>query len=186
MSAQAEPGLGARRVRLGAVVAIAVAVGFGAWLLLKDDGGGSSERAASRPSEASVSDLEALANSLGHPIYWAGGRPGARYELTRTADENVYVRYLSPSAELGVPRPNYLTVGTYPFRRAVAALRRLARPKRAVSAQLERGGIAVAGKRESTNAYFAYPGEGVQVEVFDPRPGRALRLVTSGRIVPVD
>jgi hypothetical protein len=33
--------------------------------------------------------------------------------------------------------------------------------------------------------YVAYPGTGIQVEVYDPAPGAALRLVSSQRIVPV-
>jgi hypothetical protein len=166
------------------VLAVAVAIGVGAWLLLKDDDG-SSEPAAEGPSAASVDDLRALTNGVGHPIYWAGTRPGSQYELTRTANGNIYVRYLSTNAEIGAPRPDYLTVGTYPFRGAVNTLRRLARRRRAVSARLEGGGFAVASGRRSLNAYLAYPGGDLQVEVFHPTPGRALRLVTSGRIVPV-
>ena len=36
-----------------------------------------------------------------------------------------------------------------------------------------------------TNVYFAYPKQPYQVEVFDPKPGRALRLVLAGRVEPV-
>jgi hypothetical protein len=33
--------------------------------------------------------------------------------------------------------------------------------------------------------YFSYPHEDVQVEVYDPEPGRALNLVKTGVIRPV-
>jgi hypothetical protein len=173
-----------RRVRLGAVLAIAIAVGVGAWLVLKD-GDDSSEQAAAGPSAATLEDLRALTTEVGHPVYWAGSRAGSRYELTRTANGNIYIRYLPLTAALGAPRPDYLTVGTYPFRRAVPTLRRLARRQRAVSVRLEGGGFAVASGRRALNAYLAYPGADVQVEVFHPTPGRALQLVRSGRVVPL-
>src|SRR5919201_2839756 len=43
---------------------------------------------------ASVEQLKALASALGHRIYWAGARKSVTYELTRTKDGSVYVRYL--------------------------------------------------------------------------------------------
>jgi hypothetical protein len=173
-----------RGVRVGAVLTVAVAIGVIAWLLLKD-GDDSPEQAGSGPSAASLEDLRALTNSVGHPVYWAGSRAGSRYELTQTAGGNIYIRYLPLTAALGAPRPDYLTVGTYPFRRAVPTLRRLARRQRAVSARLEGGGFAVASGPRARNAYLAYPGADVQVEVFHPTPGRALQLARSGRIAPL-
>jgi hypothetical protein len=29
-----------------------------------------------------------------HPVYWAGPRPSYTYELTRTSDGRIFVRYL--------------------------------------------------------------------------------------------
>src|SRR6476646_5979771 len=65
---------------------------------------GSASTTASRPSATvngttvqavSVSELRALPTVLGHPLYWAGPRAGTTYELTRSPDGRVYVRYLS-------------------------------------------------------------------------------------------
>ena len=36
-----------------------------------------------KPTAASVDELKSLASKLGHPIYWAGARPGYTYELTQ-------------------------------------------------------------------------------------------------------
>src|SRR6266511_3847988 len=84
-----------RRLRLGAVIAIAVAAGFIAWLVLKDDDNEPSTPARSPAVAASVADLRALPKSVGHPIYWAGRKPGQTYELTQTSSGNIYIRYLT-------------------------------------------------------------------------------------------
>jgi hypothetical protein len=172
-----------RRLRLGAVLAAAVVVAFVAWLILKDDDNGGSKRA--KPTAASVSDLQSVSNSVGHPIYWAGRRAGETYELTQTPGGNVYIRYLPAGSEIGAPRPDYLTVGTYPFPRAYATLQRLARKRDAVSRTIPGNGLVVSTNATARNAYFAYRGQELQVEVYDPQPGRAIRLASSGQIKPV-
>ena len=177
-----------RRLRLGAIIAVAVAVGFLAWLILKDgDDNKSNESAGGGPTAATVPQLRGLATSVGHPVYWAGARRSetATYELSRTSNGNIYIRYLPEGIGVGVPRPDYLTVGTYPFKNAINALKRLSRKQGTVTRQLKGGGLAVANAPGAQNIYFAYPGEDVQVEVFHPTAGRASQLVTSGRIVPV-
>jgi hypothetical protein len=177
-----------RRVRLGAIIAVAVAVAFVAWLILKDgDDNKSNESANGGPTAATVAQLRGLPTSVGHPVYWAGARrrDTATYELSRTSNGNIYIRYLPQDVSVGVPKPDYLTVGTYPFKNAIKALKRLSRKPNTVTRQLKGGGLAVANQPGAQNVYFAYPGEDVQVEVFHPIPGRALQMTTSGRIVPV-
>ena len=177
-----------RRFRLGAVIAVAIAIGFIAWLILKDgDDNKSNQSAGGGPTAASVAQLRGLPTSVGHPVYWAGARSSetATYELSRTSNGNIYIRYLPQGIGVGVPKPDYLTVGTYPFKKAINALKRLSRKQGTVTRQLKGGGLAVANSAGAQNIYFAYPGEDVQVEVFHPTPGRAQQLVTSGRIVPV-
>ena len=46
-------------------------------------------------------------------------------------------------------------------------------------------GLAVYRPSAVTNVYLAYPGVNYQVEVFDPAPERARRLVASGKVTPV-
>ena len=43
------------------------------------------------------------------------------------------------------------------------------------------GGLVV-GVAESHNAYIAYPGTDLQIEVYDPKAGRAFELATAGAI----
>jgi hypothetical protein len=121
------------------------------------------------------SELSQFASSLHHPLYWAGGRVGATYGLTRTGRDGFQVHY-APT------KRGALTVGTYAMADPVAAVRRSARAPGTRLVKLRRGGVAAVGV--PTDVHFAYPGQRVQVEVFDPS-GRALALVTTGRIVPV-
>jgi len=170
-------------VRITAAIALAVAVGIVLWLLLRDNG-------ANRPKQApaaavSMQRLDAFASSIGHPIYWVGPQSRFTYELSRTRDGRVYIRYLPPGVGIGNSNPKYLTVGTYPQRHAFATLRATAKKQGVHTVQLAGGGRAFQYKGRPTSVYLAYPGSEYQVEVFDPSPTRALQLITSGRVQPV-
>ena len=103
-----------RRFRLGAALAVAVALGFAGWLVLR--GGGEDNSRADQPVSSALtqSELRALPAETGHPVYWAGPRRGYSYEVTRPTDGNVYVRYLPPGVAAGDERPAFTTVGTSP------------------------------------------------------------------------
>jgi hypothetical protein len=190
------PGATGARFRLPAVprsraslialgVAAAVVLGVVIWLLVRGGGHGGKPAVRTRASAASIRRLDAFASSIGHPVYWAGSQPSYTYELSKTNDGRVYIRYLPPRVKVGTPSPNYLTVGTYPQRNAFATLRATAKTQGIRPIPLAGGGFAFQYKRRPTSVYLAYPGSNYQIEVFDPSPSRALRLVTSGRIKPV-
>jgi hypothetical protein len=150
--------------------------------------GGSEESKPSQRAPAaavSIQRLNAFASSVGHPIYWAGSQPRFTYELSRTKDGRVYIRYLPPGVKLGNRNPNYLTVGTYPQRHAFATVRAIAKKQGATLIHLAGGGLAFQYKSRPTSVYLAYPGADYQIEVFDPSPTRALQLVVSGQVKPV-
>jgi hypothetical protein len=173
------------RVRWAAVVAVSVLVAFIAWMLFK--GGGNEAKAPNRANAvaASVTQLAALPRKVGHAVYWAGAETGMTYELTQTSRGNVFVRYLPAGVELNDPRPNFLTIGTYPRRDAYEVLQRFSRQPRAVNRQLARGGLAVYSQDRPNSIYVAYPGQDLQVEVYDPSASQALRFVTSGKLRPI-
>jgi hypothetical protein len=179
------PSAQARRVRAGTALAVALAVAFGAWLVLRERGGDTPAPDGPVSSGASVSQLRALSDQAGHPVYWAGRLGNHTYELTRPTDGNVYVRYLPPGVRIGDPQPDYTTVGTYPRPRALRGLRRVSRQPGAVSFAVADGGIAVYSRDRPGSVYLAFPGEDVQVEVYDPAPRKARRLVRSGRVRPI-
>jgi hypothetical protein len=169
-------------MRLGALLAVGLAVFLVGWLIFGGDGGSSPANGASAASE---SELRSLAASSSAPVYWAGPRDGQTYELTRTTDGRVYVRYLPEDVEVGDPRPQFLTVGTYPRPNAWAELRRASREPGAVSRRLPNDGMMVFSRSRPTSVYVGFAGGRYQIEVYAPSPGSARKLVESGQIVPV-
>lgn len=181
----ARPEQGLRRLRIGAAIAVALVVAFAAWLIFRDGDDKSSEPQRPASSAASVAQLRTLPDETGHEIYWVGRRKGYTYELTRTTEGNVYVRYLPPGIQVGDDQPSYLTIGTYPRPKALNGLRRLARRSDNVSFAVEGGGLGVYSRGRPNSVYVAYPGDPVQVEVYDPSAQRARKLAREGRVRPV-
>jgi hypothetical protein len=179
---------GLARVRLGAVLAVAIAAGFIAWAAIGGSGGGGSssppKRAGTGPVALSYGGLRTLAGVLGQPIYWVGRKPGAFYELRQTSEGKAYVRYLPAGVKAGDPRP-LLTIGTYPMTNAFSVTRAAARGPGSTQLQTGNGAVAFQGRASKTNAYVAFPGSRYQIEVYSPVPGQARSLVTSGAVRPV-
>jgi hypothetical protein len=174
-----------RTVLIAAAVVLAVAIGLVLWLTLRGGGEEASPQRRAPASASSIQRLNAFASSVGHPIYWVGSQPSFTYELSRTKDGRVYIRYLPTGAKLGNPNPNYLTVGTYPQPNAFATLRATAKKQGIRTLHLAGGGLAFQYKNRPTSVYLAYPGSDYQIEVFDPSAARALQLVASGQVKPV-
>jgi hypothetical protein len=180
-------------VRIGAVVAIALAAAFAVWLLVRgnDDSPSSATTAqttttaAFGPVAASPTALRALEDKAGHPVYWIGPRRNRTYELTRTSSGRIFIRYLPPDVRVGNRSAGFTIVGSYPVEDALDVLRDLSQQEGERSASVPGGGLAVYSTSSPNNVYLAYPGSDVQIEVFDPSAARALRLATSGRVVPV-
>lgn len=180
-------------VRIGAVVALAVAAAFVIWLVVRGNDDSSSTTTTSTneaarpigPIAATPAALRALSTRAKQPIYWVGPRKGQTYELTRTAGGRVYVRYLPPGATVGNRRADYTIVGTYPTPGALQVLKSLAKQPNEKSVPAPGGGFAVYNASAPTNVYVAFPGSNVQIEVFDPSARKALRLVKTGQVAPV-
>jgi hypothetical protein len=184
-------------VRLGAVIALALAAGFVAWLLLRGSGGNDSNAKSTTGTGASSAStvqttraaaektssrkLRALAASVRHPIFWVGPESGRTLEVTQTNAGNIYVRYLPSGVAIGADKP-YLTVATYPFPGAFAAIRKQAAARGAATVKLAHGGIGVLDQAYPESIHIAYPGVNYQVEVFDPTPARAMQLVSAGKL----
>jgi len=186
-------------IRIGAVVALAVAIAFIVWLVVRGNDSSSTAKTspqATKPTKttpppretvkaASVASLRALARASGHPIYWAGAQPNVKYELTQVTDGRIYIRYLPKGVPIGDRRAAYLIVATYPVQNAYKAVRTAAKESGAVTFRTKRGGLAVYNQSAATNVYVAFPGSKYQIEVFDPNAGHARQLVRSGRVRPI-
>jgi hypothetical protein len=175
------------RFRLGAIVALAVAAGIVAWVII---GGGSSSTKTTAgplatpiaPVAESENGLRQLAADIKSPVYWAGPKVGYTYELTRTAQGNVFVRYLPPGTKAGAPGANYLIIATYSFPNAFSGLQAVSNGS---ETEIPGGGIAVVDQKYPKSVHVAFEGVDYQIEVYDPSPSQARRVATSGDIQPV-
>jgi hypothetical protein len=172
--------------RVGAVLAVALAAGLAAWVVLQRDDGSGSAAPQEEKSIAAVSQsgLETLARALGTPIYWAGARTDVSYELTQTPSNRIFVRYLPKGADLGTADP-YLFVATFPVDNAFPVTQAEARKPGAVTIPIANGGVAFYTREVPTNVYIAFPGTDQQIQVYDPDATKAHQLVADGAIGPV-
>jgi hypothetical protein len=158
---------------------------FGILLLLRGHSAGTTTLPpVGAPTAVSETQLKALAAQTNHAIYWAGPKPGT-YELTRTTDGRIYIRYLPSGAKVGDRTPSYLTVGTYPTKSAFQAIQRAAARPGGVSATINHGGLLVFNNSSPKSVYFSYPKSSSQVEVYDPSPLQARALVLGGSVKPI-
>ena len=184
------------RVRLGAVVALAIAAGLIAWAVIGNGGsssqpatGSSSQPATNTPPPAnrigpvalSAGGLQTLAQTLKGPVYWAGPKPGFRYELTQTADGKAYVRYLPAGVKAGDKRAIFLIIATYPFPDALTRLKALSQRG---GTTLAGGGFALPDASYPKSVHLAFPGVNYEVEVYDFSPTRSLLVALSGQVQP--
>ena len=168
---------------LGATIALLAAIGFGAWIYV--DHHNNSQSSTVRRAKAVAAtreDLVNLATRVKHPVYWAGPIAGDTYELTKTNDGRIYVRYLPSGVAIGDPNPKYTTVGTYPDATAYSTLSASATRAGAKSYNTQSGALVVTNTKTPTSVYFAFKGTPYLVEVFDPSATKALQLVLSGQI----
>jgi hypothetical protein len=169
---------------LVALLVIAIIL-FVAMLLMRSHSDGKTKLPpVGTPAGVSESQLKALASQSDHPIYWVGPKRGA-YELTRTTDGRIYIRYLPSADKVGDRTPSYLTIGTYPTKQAFSAIKRAAARQGAVSARIDHGGLLVFNSSTPKSVYFSYPKSGYQVEVYDPSPLQARALVLGGSVKPI-
>jgi hypothetical protein len=169
-----------QRFRAGAGVVILLGVAVILWLALRDTGSGGSSSKSANVSAASEQQLRHLAVSLGHPIYWLGPKAGWTYELTRSGNGSIIVRYLPPGVQVGDARP-YLSVATYPFPGALGGIQSV-RGANVVRFDIPNGGQAEYTKSYPESVHLAYPASDYQVEVYDPTPGNAKAIAVAGQV----
>ncbi len=176
-----------RMLRVG-IVALALIVGVIAWLATRGDGGESTPAPASTGFEAKIVDsgeLEELAASAGHAVYWAGPVPGKEMEASETAEGDFQVRYLNEGTEAGGGGAGVLTIGSYPLPDPVAAVEGFAGRKGSTTRSSADGREVVTSAEKPTSVYFASSDGSVQVEVYDPNAQRAMSLALSAKVRPV-
>jgi hypothetical protein len=164
------------------VLSIALIALVVVWLVRDDD----SSSKAGEPDVVAATQLTEFAAEQGKPVYWLGERPNESYELTEATSGRVYVRYLKGGAEAGDERAAFLTVATYPGENGIAELRRAAREQEGAElGRTDDGAVLLIDPASPNNAHLAYPGPNLQIEVYSPVPGQALRLASRGAVQPI-
>jgi hypothetical protein len=176
---EAQPGRG---IRATAVLAVALAAGLAVWLATRGGDSNGPVESVAQTTVVEAGEVAAATGSVAYPVYWAGPRPATHYEVSREPGQ-VYIKYLPAGTEPGGNR-SLLTVGSYEDIGAVASLRKLGEEPGAIFRPAG-GGFIYAEEPHANDLYLAFPGVGTQIEVYDPTPGEALRLIRSGKIVPV-
>jgi len=169
---------------LAALLAVAVIAGVIVWAT---SGGGGSSGPPGPPSVPHIGPMGLSAQGLGafatgtlkQPVYWAGPKDKYVYELTRTSNGNVYVRYLPPGVNVGGKEGALLIVATYPYPNALARLKAISN---GTGTSLPGGGLALPAAGYPKSVHVAFPGVDYEIEVFDPRPKRARQVADSGDI----
>ncbi|HZQ80507.1 MAG TPA: hypothetical protein VFB25_00870 [Gaiellaceae bacterium] len=172
-----------------ALVAAAV-VGVGVWAFVIRPGGSSPSASASTSRDtnahaATAAGLRATAAALGQPIYWLGPQARMTYELTVTTGRLVYVRYLPHGVKPGDPKPDYVTVGTYPKQGAYAIVAAARKLKGSRVQEFGANEIAVTYSTRPKSVYVAYRGLPYMIEVFDPAALGSETIVRDGLLVPL-
>ncbi len=150
------------------------------WLLLRDTG----SKSSTGPRGATPDDIKSLAAEVGHPVYWLGPQNGFTYEWRKNDDGSIVIRYLPSGVDAGT-KQQYAAVATYPFEGAYAALVRVSKDEGGTGVNIPGGGISVPAQGHPESVHVAYPGAHYQVEVFDPTPGVAARVVKQGHLLEV-
>ncbi len=131
-------------------------------------------------------ELKAAVIKLNTVVYWAGPLENAKYTLTMNEAGAAFIRYLPNGEGADDTTKKYLTVATYMVNAAYDAVKAAGNEQDGIGLMTADGAAVYYNKNSASNVYMAYPGQDLQIEVFDPTPGRALQLInTTGLLQPV-
>jgi len=184
------------RPTLSGILAMAAAGIFVAFLAARGDLSLSTSSAGLAPPPAkpvaagnvgpvvlTAKELDTRAGTLHEPVYWVGPQEGRSYELSRSTDGRVSVRYVRPGTPPGAADADAIVIGTYPSTHAYAQAKQAVKNDPALLYRdLPDGGFAVYDPSRPRSVYVAYPKLDYQIEVFDPAGGEAQQLVQSGKL----
>jgi len=169
-------------IRLAAVLGLAVVAGVLVWLISRGNNSSTSSRVTTKI--VSQEGLSALVDSAKQPVFWVGPKQSSRYVFDRRSNGDIFVRYLS--GQMKSTTLATLTVGTYPMPNAYSVTLALGKRSGWTQVATGAGGVnAFVHKTYPKSVYLALPGLDYQIEVYDPKPGRAAALVQSGRVIEV-
>ena len=181
-----------RTVFIGGAVVVIVAAAIISFSVGGDDkdsapanNGGTSASATAVP--VNTDGLKSAVTAVGGAgkVFWAGEEAGFTYVLRTETNGQASVRYIPSGGDANAQGAVYRVLGSYPIKGAFDVTKKAADSADSVLLTNSDGSIVVYNKNKTTNVYIAFPDVDVQIEIFDPTPGKALELATSGRIVKV-
>ena len=144
------------------------------------------DRSGGRLVALSAGELRAAVADTGQTIYWVGPEENAMYTLENFGDTSIFIRYLPEGKGADDTREIYLVIATYFVNNAYEAIRAAGEEQDSVGLISPDGAAIYYSKKSPTNVYMAFPNQSIQIEIFDPTPGRAIELATTdGAIQPV-
>ena len=165
---------------------ISVIATFGISSLFSNNSNSTSTEAKTGQIALSEQELKSVVMNLNTVIYWAGPLENAKYTLNVDEAGAAFIRYLPNGEGANDTEKKYLTVATYKVNAAFDAVKAAGNEQDGIGLITADGAAVYYNKNSASNVYLAYPGQDLQIEVFDPTPGRALQLVnTTGLLKPV-
>lgn len=159
---------------------------FGATSLFSNNSSSSSSESSAGQMALTEAELKSVVANLNSVIYWVGPLENAKYTLDVTDAGAAFVRYLPNGEGANDTAKNYLIVATYRVNAAYDAVKTAGNEQDGIGLLTSDGAAVYYNKNAATNVYLAYPGQDLQIEVFDPTPGKALQLVnTIGLVKPI-
>ena len=165
---------------------VTVLLAFGAFSLFLNNSDTSATQSTAGQLALTESELKSVVANLNSVIYWVGPLENAKYTLDVTDAGAAFVRYLPNGEGANDTAKNYLIVATYRVNAAYDAIKTAGNEQDGIGLMTSDGAAVYYNKNAATNVYLAYPGQDLQIEVFDPSPGKALQLVnTIGLVKPI-
>lgn len=129
------------------------------------------------------SELISAVKTVGGSIYWLGSTAGAKYAFNNIAEDQNFIRYLPGGNGIADTAQSYRIIGTYKDVAAYETMQKAAKSSTGVSVTNPDGSIVYYAKATPLHVYLAFKDLPYQIEIFDPKPGVALKLATTPGIL---
>lgn len=129
------------------------------------------------------SELISAVKTAGVSVYWLGSTAGAKYAFNNIAEDQNFIRYLPGGNGVADTAQKYRIIGTYKDVAAYETMQKAAESSTGVSVTNPDGSIVYYAKATPLHVYLAFKDLPYQIEIFDPKPGVALKLATTPGIL---
>jgi len=131
----------------------------------------------------SESELVSAVKSVGSSVFWIGASAGDKYAYNSLGKDQNFIRYLPGGNGVADTAENYRIIGTYADPNAYKTLQQAAASNTGISSVNPDSSIVFYSKATPLHVYLAFKDLPYQIEIFDPKPGVALKLATTPGIL---